>query len=188
MRKVISLKSQPWDISEIEFPDLVVDPLLANKRLDVRLRNTNGQPAAGEFIQLADQRRLIGAIAEADGRVEIDNMTGPTWLLRSSDWSIHAIENYDQPVTLALESTSQDLLVVAPKPRMSLEQRRALARKILQAVPKLESSPAQPLDANFQPLSDEAYLSPDESFPRVLRLQDRPATHSACNTQSSGTS
>lgn len=169
VQKIISLKSQAWELNEIEFPDIVVEPPLVNKRLNVQLHNASAQPAAGEFIQVADQRRLIGAMADANGRVEIENMTGPTWILRSSDWSIHAIDNYDQPLTLAFEAHAAERSSVSASGRLAKEQRQALARQILQTVPVI-ATPALPIAEPFQPLSDEAYLSPDKSFQHVLLL------------------
>ena len=166
VQKVITFDSQAWELKEIEFPDLVLEPRTAKKRLSVQLLDANGQPAAGEFIQLADQRRLLGALSDEMGRFAIEDLTGPTWLLRSSDWSVRKLDNYDQPLTLALDSGTNDRTPSALKQRMPKEQRQSLARKILQAVPKLDR-PHNSIDYPYLPLSDDAYLSPDASFRQV---------------------
>ena len=167
VQKVISFDSQAWELKEVEFPDLVLEPRMASKRLSVQLLDANGQPAAGEFVQLADQRRLLGAMSDAMGQFVIEDLTGPTWLLRSSDWSVRKIDNYDQPLTIAFDSAANDRNAAALKQRMSKEQRQALARKILEAVPKLDGS-NYPIDYPYLPLSDQAYLSPEESFQQVV--------------------
>ncbi len=61
--------------------------------------DANGQPSAGELLRLADKRHIVRTLSNRDGEFAIDDVAGPTWLMRESDWSVRAVNDYAQPIT-----------------------------------------------------------------------------------------
>lgn len=162
VRKTFQFKPSEWSESQVELPDLVIDRPMGGNRFSGKLLNAEGQPSAGELIRLNDKRHIVRALTDADGNFSFEDVAGPTWLLRQKDWSIRAISDYSQPMVFKFNSKGPNQQSGRAEPagwkRPDLNQRRALAKKVLQGV------------VNAQPsgLPEEAYLEPDQYFQGTL--------------------
>ena len=168
-KKVLKTKPSQWDAMEVELPELVIDRPLGGQRLSGKVLNASGEPSPGEVLRVEDKGHLVKVLSDSEGRFEVDDVAGPIWLLRSKDWSIHKLSDYQQPVTLALQADSVPAAQSAETSegwrRLERRERLALAKELLKAVGDIKV----PLRPNRN-LPDEFYLEPDKYFQQLLLL------------------
>ena len=165
-RKVYTCKPDAWNEVEIEFPDLVIDSPLGGNRLTGQVLDADGKPSAGELLRLADKRHLVRTLSDRDGQFAIEDLAGPTWLLRESDWSIRALSDYGQPITCKFGEKATVPADGRGWKRMDRDERIKLAKELLQAVPV--PGGAMAFAQVNAPVSDEFYLTPDRTFDQLL--------------------
>lgn len=166
-QKLYTLKPDSWSILEIDFPDLVVDRPLGGGRLSGKVLNAEGQPSTGEWIRLSDKRGLVRTLSDREGRFSINDLAGPTWLLRESDWSIRQINDYSHPMTFGFDEESLADASGNSWQRMDRNQRLQLAKTLLNAVPVPQIGPLQ---GRIHQVSDEFFLEPNKEFEQLLLL------------------
>lgn len=166
VEKVYTVKPSEWDMLDIELPDLVIDRPLGGQHLKGKLLDAQGQPSDGERVRLAEKRHVIRTLTDREGQFAIEDLAGPVWLLREGDWSIHAVSDYTQPITLAFKSSPEPPADARPAKgwqRADQKLRQTLAKELLKTIPN-----GQGMFRIAQNLSDDFYLEPEKFFRQLL--------------------
>ena len=171
-QKIFALKPDAWDVADIEFPDLVIDRPLGGSRLSGKVMNIEGQPSAGELLRLADKRRMVRTLSDREGHFTIEDLAGPTWLMRESDWSVRAVKEYSQPIVVDfLKVNATAVGGDQGWQRLEKAERIKLAKELIQAVPAPQGAmPFIPARAAAI-ASDDFYLEPTKTFDQLLLMK-----------------
>ncbi len=169
--KVITEQPQQWSMLDIELPNLVVTRALGGNRLTGKVLNSEGRPSVGELLRVIDKRRQVKLVTGSNGEFSIDDVAAPIWLLRQTDWTIHKVSEFGQPLQVDLGPKPTQTGSVNVRKLLGKEQRKQLAQELLQAIPAPRNVVMQVGGARIQlQLTDDFYLEPDKTFDQLLSL------------------
>lgn len=163
----------------IQLDDIVLDPVPAARSVVGRLLSSSGAPLAGRVVWLARAPGILRAITDENGGFHFDRIDKDAWLLSDVNWTITKVADLPDGFQLR-EGDLPETEVVAPRGRMSLEERRRLAAALLEKILKDKDNAGQipnqiPNLSGAGDLPAEAYLDPDKYFDQLAvgRFGDR---------------
>ncbi|MCC6509031.1 MAG: hypothetical protein IT423_07985, partial [Pirellulaceae bacterium] len=173
-RHEIEVDPARWQSTpEIVFPDIVLPKRPEFQTVVGRLTDQQSQPLAGKIVWLSHDLSMIRALTDPDGQVQVEKVADPAWLLCEQDWSVRRLGDLSKPIELKslsdqkTDSATEVAAVPAPasasesitlKTRLSLEERRKLAKE------QIDQLPNQQRFGLLRTLPLDAYLDPDKYF------------------------